>query len=67
MYWRMEESELLSIIEERQKELQEAFVNGTITDWEKYLTIFNQYKGLEESKILIHEAYIRQNNGDNES
>lgn len=59
----MEEFDLISEIDKRQKELMEAFVGG-LPDWDTYLRIVGQYKGLEESKTLIHEAYIRQNNGD---
>ncbi len=59
----MEEFDLISEIQDRQKELMQAFVDG-LPDWESYLRILNQYRGLEESKSIIHAAYIRQNNGD---
>lgn len=59
----MEEFDLISEIQDRQKELMQAFVDG-LPDWESYLRILNQYRGLEESKAIIHNAYIRQNNGD---
>ena len=60
----MDEFELISEIEKCQEELSKAFVNGTISDWESYLKISNQYLGLEQSKAIIHEVYIRLNNGD---
>lgn len=59
----MDESDLILMIDERLKELEKVFVNG-VPDWETYLRILNQYRGLEESKILIHDAYRRLNYGD---
>ncbi len=59
----MEEVDLISEIENRQEELKSALVNG-VPDWDTYLRIVNQYQGLDDSKVLIHAAYIRLNNGD---
>lgn len=62
----MEQSDLISEIEERQRELALALVSG-VADWETYLKIVNQHIGLENAKSIIHEVYIRLNNGENES
>lgn len=62
-YWRMEEFELISEIEKHQKELEVSLVNG-VADWEMYIKVVNQIRGLEISKTVIRDVYTRFNNGE---
>lgn len=59
----MEEFELISEIEKHQKELEVSLVNG-VADWEMYIKVVNQIRGLEISKTVIRDVYTRFNNGE---
>jgi hypothetical protein len=59
----MDENDLILEIEKRQKELGLTFVNG-LSDWDTYQKLVGTYQGLAEAKHIIHEVYIRLNNGD---
>jgi hypothetical protein len=43
-------------IEERQKELVQALVDG-VENWDTYLKLVSQINGLEQSKSIIHEVF----------
>lgn len=59
----MEESDLLSEINTRRKELEEALVNAG-NDLAEDNKIRGKILGLDEAKGIIHEIYIRFNDGD---
>ncbi len=61
----MEEDHLISDLDIRQEELCKALVNGG-NDLAEDNKIRGRILGLEEAKSIIHEAYIRFNNGNDQ-